>query len=138
MRTLWNNIINGGLCEWDVAFEAAQEFIAKNDCLSVDLEEYREPEASDICVKEMADEVWECLYDLLRNQEHMSNDDGWPRLPALKGSKRPDAWKHLRDAIEYVLGDHLDLSEAAWQPTGKRRDVIRDGDGYRWEELQNA
>jgi hypothetical protein len=138
MKTLWNNLADGELCEWGDAFEAAQEFISENDCLSVDLAEYRPSEASDICTEELTDEVWDCLDDLLRTQTDFGHDDGWPNLESLKGpivAGRPKAWGHLRDAIQYVLDDHLDLTEAGWQPTGKTRRVTHDGTSYQWEEI---
>jgi len=127
------------LTSWEVAYEAAQELMDRvSGCLSVEVMEYRPPVVGDICTHTLTDETWDAMADLLRDHDDMCTDDGWPMLDAAYKSwhdQRPLAWHRLRAAIQHVLDDHLDLSEAAWQPTGRVRRVTRDGTSYQWEEI---
>jgi hypothetical protein len=142
MKTLWEdpNYSDPNLCSWEVAYESAMDIMDENpDYPSVGIAEYRPSEVSDICVEELTDEIWECLDDLLRTQTDFGHDDGWPNLESLKGpivAGRPKAWEQLKTAIEQVLADHLDMSEAAWHQTGRVRRVSRDGDAYKWEDVE--
>lgn len=84
--------------------------------------EYRPAEIEDIDISWFTDAAWEAIDDWMREDDNLSCDDGWPNImPSSfrKDEERPPAWGRLWTAIRDLLQDHLDLSEAAWQPTGR-------------------
>jgi hypothetical protein len=130
------------LSSWEVAYEAAQELMDKQPgVLSLEIMEYRPAEVRDVCTHTLTDEVWDCIDSLFQDWDDLCTEDGWPVLGAAYRSwhdPRPPAWHRLRETLQDLIAQHLDLSEAAWQPTGRVRRVTHDGTSYQWEEISDA
>jgi len=140
-NTLWKDPSCGQydvrLVSWDVAYESAQEMMdAVPGTLSMDIAECRPPVIDDICVDTLTDDTWDALDDILRDWDDMATDDDGPYL----APRRPSVpgWHALRRVLCDILRDNVDLSEAAWQPTGRVRRVTHDGTSYRWEEISSG
>ena len=111
------------LCSYNEALEKAREMIA-GGAESVTLEEYRAAELVDVDLDELTGAViWE-VYEQFAEDERLGHDAGGPELD--RATKDSAAWLQLRAALEALLRDHLDLSDAAWQPTGRTILVKRD------------
>lgn len=111
----------------ELATEQALEYLDENPSEAhVVIEEYRPPLLSDLSPEWNAQGVWEFL-DECMIEEDLAWDEGRPVLPKLTDEmKESQAFKALVDAVAGVFKQHVDLSEAAWQPTGKTREVRRE------------
>lgn len=117
------------LFEWDDVVEQALEHIGERDYVVA--VEYRPAVLNDISPSEITFGVWDYLWRRLREHDTlaMSTYDG-PELDA--PDIRSNAWEGLHDAIVHVLTDHLDMTDAAEQRTGRARQIYPDGS---WEEV---
>ena len=75
------------------------------------LEEYRAAEPRDL--PDLADDVADAVSDWLRESDYLSHDDGWPVIDEAAFAAA------IRESLRTALSEHADLSEAAWQPTGR-------------------
>lgn len=91
-------------------------------------DEYRAATVDDFDCFDLAEMLWWRLDDRIPECEGLYHDEGYPVLDDLDRlpSKRL-ALHGLAMAIRHVLEEHLDLSEAAAQPTGRFR--VRGVDG---------
>lgn len=73
--------------------------------------EFREAEPSDL--PDLAGDVADAVSDWLRESDYLSHDDGWPVIDETAFAAA------IRESLRAALSEHADLSEAAWQPTGR-------------------
>lgn len=148
MQTLWESPTASAydvrLATWEVAYEEACELLDANpEVTTIDIYEYRPAQIGDLSTHVLTDETWDAMSELLQYWDDMCTDDGGPILSSAYrnfADPRPPAWTKLRDAIGQVLTEHLDLSEAAWQPTLRWRRVMRFANNrskFRFEEHQS-
>lgn len=100
----------------DVALETAREWLEEHkDHESVRLQEVRPAESADL--PDYTADVIERLSTWLYEDETLCHDNGAPELcpEPVKGT----ALEELRYALRAYLNEHVDLSGAAWQGTGR-------------------
>lgn len=111
------------LAPLECALEHARERIAAGSPEPQEIREFRPPQPNDVDAKFLADEVWDFLVERLHELEDMATDEGGVQvLPASfrEQDDRPETWHAIKRAVQSVLLDHADLSDAAWQETGRR------------------
>lgn len=92
---------------------AALDVLAEDEALAdgVVLYEYQPARVGDL--PDLSDDIAGAVQDWLREDDTLAWDDGWP---VLDEAAFADA---VRDALRAALAEHSDMSEAAWQPTGR-------------------
>lgn len=122
------------LSSLDHAIEVARERIASGEPSPVEIREHRPASAADIDTRFITDEIWDFLVERLPEMDDMATDEGGVSIsPPMfrKQDSRPKAWIQLMNAVQSVIIDHADLSDAAWQETGRVKyvalDAIEDG-----------
>jgi hypothetical protein len=124
------------LSSLDHAIEAARERIASGEPSPVEIREHRPASAADIDTRFITDEIWDFLVERLLEMDDMATDEGGVSIsPSMfrEQDSRPKAWIQLMNAVQSVIIDHADLSDAAWQETGRVKYVtevsVADGEG---------
>ena len=123
-KQYWSGICFDSCLPRQEAIEAAVEWLADRPHVRhTVLDEMHPPTPNDL--PDYTAEVIEMLSDHLQADDQLSWEDGWPWLPsAPQPGPELDA---LRAALRAYIATHVDLSEAAWVPTGRYLIVHRDG-----------
>ena len=122
----WDDRMMSGPCQpLELAIETALEWLEDHsDATEIYLDEMRAPTVDDVDRHDYTADVIDALNDWLREDAQFVCDDGEARLYT-----QPDSPEYaaVRDAIRAYIRAHVDLTEAAWQPTGRQLVVRRDG-----------
>lgn len=113
----------GRCVSWDIAMEDAQERLDLGDA-EVVIHELRPTTVDDIDLDGLTSDVWGFVGDVLWEHEGLACDEGGADLAKVEPGSPEFA--RLREALLVVLRERLDLSDAAWRPTGRSWVVTRD------------
>lgn len=127
----WNSDLMGSVSPYGEAIEYAEAWLAKQPqwVTTVDLDEVRPPSLElDLIPERLAEHLIDNVQFWLDCDDDLCREDisGGPTVPDAVWKLEPDTREKLMTFCEAVLRE-VDLSEAAWQPTGRTVRVWRDG-----------